>query len=253
MKGILTGINIVLVASMANFIGVSAFAQTLSPQVTPTTFPISLTRTISTNHAKPGEPIVGVLVQPVTLPNSKTLRKGTEFRGHVTATSSSYEDGSKLGIQFDGFQDGSEFVPMTFSLRAMADRSSIEETEEAPPSDMDSAETLTLVGGDSYSSHFREVVDSDGAVVGHNSRDGVRSRLKHTSNCPGSETEQAVGRFSASACGLYGFGNVSLSESRSGLIELSAPSQWITVARGSSFLLQVIQPRYSAQSNVAKR
>jgi hypothetical protein len=77
---------------------------------------------------------------------------------------------------------------------------------------MDPDETVTQIGGDQLTPSRSEVINRDGDVVAYNKRGGVFAHLIANGRCDASDSEVSVDIYSASACGLYGFTNVSAAE-----------------------------------------
>jgi hypothetical protein len=77
-------------------------------------------------------------------------------------------------------------------------------------SDMDSSlHTVTQIGGDQLTPSQSQVISMQGDVVAYNRHGGVYAHLIASPGCDSSSTEVSVGIYSASACGLYGFTDVS--------------------------------------------
>jgi hypothetical protein len=106
--------------------------------------------------------------------------------------------------------------------------------EPEQTSDVDPQHTTVQVGGDLLTPSQKEIRDRNGDVVGYNKKGGAFAHLIANSRglvtCDGGDTEQPVYLFSASACGLYGFAEVSLTSfdsSRIGLVSThGTPEIW---------------------------
>ncbi len=101
---------------------------------------------------------------------------------------------------------------------------------EPHSTDMDSLGTLTQIGGDLLVPSQKEVVNQQGDTVAYNRRDGVYAHLIANGSCGASDNEVSVALFSPTACGLYGFGNVSAQATGS----VDKPSQLILVSTHGS-------------------
>jgi len=106
-----------------------------------------------------------------------------------------------------------------------------------------------LIGGVEYSPFDKMILDGHGDVIGYNRKQGVFARLltpddptSNTSlNCSSTSTEQSLAIFSPNACGLYGFGGVSMphaGRSGTGTFTLVARGRSMKLYAGSTALLQ---------------
>jgi hypothetical protein len=185
-----------------------------------TTLPISFSSTVSAKGAHAGDPVLAKTFQAVTLPNGVILPSGSKVIGHVAESAAFAYDNtpyakqkdSSLTIHFDAIEANGTKIPLNVSVRAMADVSSTTAALEPTSSDNDPLGTLTLVGGEYLIPSQREVRNMDGDVVAYNRHGGVYAHLIASGHCDGGSTEVSMGVFSATACGLYGFTNVSATE-----------------------------------------
>jgi hypothetical protein len=186
----------------------------LPPQ---TTLPIVFTNTVSAERAHAGDPVLAKTLQAIELPNGMTLRAGTRVVGHVVDSSAFVYDktpyarqkNSTLTVHFDAVTADGEQIPLNVSVRAIANVFATTAAEEPVASDMDPLGTLTLVGGEYLIPSQREVRNMDGDVVAYNKHGGVYAHLIQNGRCDGNSTEVSMGIFSATACGAYGYGDVS--------------------------------------------
>ena len=189
----------------------------LPPQ---TTLPIVFINTISAKGAHAGDPVSAKTIQAVTLPSGATLPSGSKVIGHVAEASAFAYDktpyakqkGSTLTIHFDAVEAGGVKVSLNVTVRALADVFATTAAEEPQASDMDPLGTLTLVGGEYLIPSQREVRNMDGDVVAYSRHGGVYAHLISNGHCDGNSTEVSMGIFAATACGLYGYANVSATE-----------------------------------------
>ena len=192
-------------------------AAQLPPQ---TTLPIVFTNTVSAKGAHVGDPVTAKTFQVVQLPNGLTLPSGTRVIGHVAESSAfSYDKtpyakqkNSVLTVHFDSVETNGTKVPLNVTVRALADVFATTAAEEPVGSDMDPLGTLTLVGGEYLIPSQREVRNMDGDVVAYNKHGGVYAHLIENGRCDGNSTEVSMGIFSATACGVYGYTNISATE-----------------------------------------
>jgi hypothetical protein len=157
--------------------------------------------------------------------------------GHVAAATAFVYDKtpyaaqreSVLEIQFDSLHLAGHDLPLEVMVRAMADPLASWGARKPNLPD-DSLETVTQIGGDELVPWKSEVVNRDGDVVGYNHRNGVYAHLIAHGGCDGSTNEVSMDIYSASACGLYGFTNVSVRETGSA----SSPSRLSLISTHTS-------------------
>src|SRR6202789_1912911 len=190
----------------------------LAPQAT---LPITFTKSISADHSKPGDTITAKTTQPIKLTDGREVGAGALVTGHVISASAfgfdktpyAKQRSSILEVQFDALVVQGEKLPLRVYVRAMADPLTSEDAQKPQATDMDPLGTLTQVGGDQLTPSQKEIRDRNGDIVGYNKRGGAFAHLIANSGrgaqCDGTDTEQPVFIFSASACGLYGFANLS--------------------------------------------
>jgi hypothetical protein len=227
----------------------------------PTILPIVFAKSISADRANVGDVVLAKTDQEVRLSNGKVIPPGARVTGHVIAargfvydkTPYAHQKQSELSIRFDSLDAAGTALPLNVTVRAMADPLTSGGAREPKSSDLDSLATVTQIGGDQLIPSQSEVRNMDGDVVAYNKRSGVYAHLIPNGRCDGSDVEVSVGIFSASACGLYGFTDVSATE----LGSVSAPSAITLVSsrtspkiwKGSHALLEVLP----AQQTMASR
>lgn len=209
-------------------------AATCSAQAPPagTAIPIAFAKTIKTTKAKAGDPVVAKTTQVVRLQNGESLPKGTVLTGHVVqAIPFHFDDAdyavqqpSVLAIRFDSLRARGTQTALRVSVRVLANAN--QARDAVTPHGIDESDhlgTMILVGGAHYSPVSKQVLSgNDDDIVGYNRSQGVFGRLLPGTyadrggrlHCDGTSTEQSVGIFSPDACGLYGFGDISLSSRR---------------------------------------
>jgi hypothetical protein len=232
-----------------------------APLQAPTILPIVFTKSVSADSAHVGDVVLAKTDQEVRLSNGRVIPSGARLTGHVIAargfvydkTPYAHQKQSELSIRFDSLEAAGAALSLNVTVRAMADPLTSGGAREPKSSDLDSLATVTQVGGDQLIPSQSEVRNMDGDVVAYNKRGGVYAHLIPNGRCDGSDIEVSVGIFSASACGLYGFTNVSATEFGS----FAAPSAITLVSsrtspkiwKGSKALLEVLP----AQQTVASR
>ena len=226
----------------------AATAAENTPLPTQAALPIVFTKTVSSNHAHVGDAVLAKTTQTAKLPNGTTVPSGTVVVGHVAAangftydkTPYAQQKQAALTIRFDAIRVNGQDVPLALAVRAMADPIVSFSAWEAKSTDLDPAGTRTQIGGDLLTPSQSEVVNRDGDVVAYNRRDGVYARLIAHGNCNASSTEVSVGIYSASACGLYGFGNVSAHGVGTAEVSLISTHGSPQIAQHSTALLEVV-------------
>ena len=223
------------------------------------TLPITFTRTISAAHANPGDVILAKTTQSVRLTDGHEVPVGSTVKGHVLASKVfKYDDtpyakqaAGTLEIQIDSLDVQGQTIPLHVSLRAMADPINSWGVSEPKSSDLDPLATTTQIGGDLLTPSQKEIRDRNGDVVGYNKKDGAFAHLIANSrgpvNCDGTDTEQPVSVFSASACGLYGFTNVSLTSSDSSRIGLASTHSTPQIWKHTTALLETMPESASSK------
>jgi hypothetical protein len=226
-----------------------------------TTLPIVFTRTVSADHAHIGDAVSAKTTQVVRLASGTIVPSGASVVGHVIAASGfvydktpyAHQRQSVLSIQFDSVQVAGAVLPLGVMVRAMADPLTSWDARKPQASDMAPLGTMTQIGGDQLTPSQSEVVNMDGDVVAYNKRGGVYAHLIANGRCDGGSVEVPVGIYSASACGLYGFTNVSAEEmgstARPSTLTLISSRTSPKVWKSSTALLEVLP----GQQNVASR
>jgi hypothetical protein len=229
--------------------------QTEVPQGT--TFPVRFVRSVDSRRAEPGDRVTAKTLQVVILPGGQHLPKGTLLVGHVVNARPYHfnpepyagQKASSISIHFDQIVNGESKLPVNLSVRALANTL---QSEWAPRvhyhDETDGAGSMILIGGLEFSPFDKTVRDDDGDVIAYNRKNGVFARLlapdkaaSMRADCSATSTEQSVAIFSPDACGLYGFGRMSMphaGRSGSGTFTLVSRSRSIKLYAGSTALLQ---------------
>jgi hypothetical protein len=225
---------------------------------TGTALPVRFVRSVDAKKARPGDRVTAKTLQVVILPGGQRLPKGTLLVGHVVDAQPYHfnpdpyarQESSSISIHFDQIINGDLTLPVNLSVRALANTF---ESQWAPrphyQDETDGAGTMILIGGDEFSPFDKTVRDDGGDVIAYNRKDGLFARLlpshdaalKTRLNCSSTSTEQSVAIFAPDACGLYGFGSVSMphaGRSGSGTFTLVSRGRSIKLYAGSTALLQ---------------
>jgi hypothetical protein len=218
MKSILFAAIVAFSAQLA--VAQAPTATLLSPR---TTLPISFDHSIDSKHVHVGDVISARTTQPVHLSNGQAIPAGSRISGHVTASDAFVFDPTpyakqrqgQLAIHFDSIDAQGKSLPLNIYVRALADPLTAWAARRPKPSDEDSLGTLTQIGGDQVTPSQNGVMSQDGDIVGYQKRGGIYAHLISASgnspdSCDASDTEESMGLFSASACGLYGFADSAL-------------------------------------------
>ncbi|RXH57996.1 hypothetical protein [Granulicella sibirica] len=196
----------------------TAFAQ-VSRLAPGTTLPITFDHGIDASRAHAGDTVSAHTTQLVQLADGRLVSAGAHVTGHVLAADAFHFDTthyatqspSNLAIRFDTLDGSGVHVPLTVYVRALADPTTVWDAARPQATDMDPRGTTTQIGGDQVTPSQDEVLSSQGDIVGYRHHGGVYAHLLSASGgCSAGNTEQPVGAFSASACGLYGFTGSSL-------------------------------------------
>ena len=249
------GLFAMLCSGLATAQGGPGPTAALAPQ---TTLPIAFVKTIDANHVTVGDPVIARTLQALQLANGQQVKTGAQVLGHISEaqpfvfdkTPYAKQKQAVLAIQFDSLVTSQgEKIPLHVYLRAMADTFATADTFEPRPSDEDALHRTTQVGGDILTPSQDEILNQDGDVVGYSKRGGAYAHLianagSGAARCDGSDTEQAMAAFSASACGLYGFGDLALTSTGFGSdrssFTLSSRRRSPEIHRGSTALLEVV-------------
>lgn len=223
-----------------------------------TAFPVRFVSSVDARKARPGDRVTAKTLQIVILPGGQRLPKGTLLVGHVVDAQPYHfnpepyarQKASSISIHFDQIVNRELTLPVNLSVRALANRSPSEWAGRPHYLDeSDASGTMVLIGGDEFLPLDKTARDDDGDVIAYNRKDGVFARLlpsddtasKTRLNCGSTSSEQSVAIFSPSACGLYGFGSVSMphaGRSGSGTFTLESRGYSIKLYAGSTALLQ---------------
>jgi hypothetical protein len=230
--------------------------QTEVPQGT--AFPVRFLSSVDARKARPGDRVTAKTLQVVILPGGRRLPKGVLLVGHVVDAQPYHfnpepyarQKASSISIHFDQIVNRDLTLPVNLSVRALASETPSEWA--ARPhyhDDMDVTGTMMLIGGDEFSPLDKTAQDDAGDVIAYHRKNGVFARLlpsdgsaaKTRMNCRSTSSEQSVAIFSPSACGLYGFGSVSMphaGRSGSGTFTLESRGYSMKLYAGSTALLE---------------
>jgi len=242
-----------LVGLIAGLLALAAesFAQNAIPAGT--ILPLQLNSSLNSKKTRPGQVVTARLMQDVPLPSGTKIRAGSRAIGRVLdVVEASHGSGAKLSLQFDTLEVSKRKIPMTTNLRALASMMEVEDAQ-IPKTGPDRGTpaswwTTVQIGGD---------VDYRGGgpvanglnVVGEPTGNGVLVRVtpKPGTKCrgaiSGNNRPQALWLFSADACGIYGFSDLTIVHAGRnrpmGQITLASERNNFDIRSGSGLLLRV--------------
>jgi hypothetical protein len=223
-----------------------------------TTLPITFARTVNAKSAHVGDPVSAKTIERVNLADGQVIPSGASVTGRIVdavpfefdKTPYARQNSSTLAIHFDSIDSKGTTLPLNVYVRALADPITTWDAQKPRPSDEDpDATTVQIGGGEIFEPHQGQVINMDGDIVGYQQHGGIYAHLLPASGnspegCDGGSTEVPVALFSASACGLYGFTDVSMVHSgRTGnasTLILSSRRGSPEVWKGSTALLEVL-------------
>lgn len=220
-----------------------------------TALPVELLQTLNSSRLKAGDPVRMRTMQDVVLPQGGVVRKATVLEGHVVSGSAFHANPvpyaeqrpATLSIRFDDLQMASGKLPVQASLRALASAMDVAEASRRQYHDeYDQRGEVLLIGGEQISSWDEKIRAEDGRVVGYERKDGnharlIGSALAQKQGCVATQSEEAIGVFSADACGLYGLDQMMLRSAGSAQGEITLQNSYgdVYLPRGSAALLMV--------------
>jgi hypothetical protein len=216
-----------------------------------TAIPVSFGHTLDASKLKVGDPIVVKTDQRILLAGGQRIPRGAKLVGSVVEVQTLISAGSpsELAIKFDTLQARDRSFPVHVALRALASfvdsystRSPV--VDNGYPNDS----VYRQVGGD-YFYPNDTVYSNEWDEVGKANEYGVFVKLRSVQlsssvnhvSCEGTNTLQSVGVFASSACGVYGFVDLTVNASgadSSRVIRFRSIKHAVKIASGSSALLQ---------------
>jgi hypothetical protein len=212
------------------------------------TLPVQLGRSLRAGKVRVGTQIVVKTTQRVPVSENSYLKAGAELDGEVVASTAG--NGSKpatLSIRFTRLRYGKQSIAVRTKAIAIANFMQVGYTvlpADGGP-DMGNVSqanwTTKQVGGEAVvrTGWAGPVVGSNTETVGHADYYGVYS-LPAPSPGDGPSFPRALGVFSTTAAGLYGYGRGSELKSADGTITVTGPGKSIELRNGDNLLLEVI-------------
>ena len=247
---LLGGVFLCVAAAVAQREAAVSELEALPPGVT---LPVKVERALRAGKVQVGTPIVVKTTQRVPVSEGTYLKAGAELDGEVVASIAGNRNGSMpatLSIRFTRLRYGKQSIPLRTKAIAIANFAEVNyaylPADGGPDMGIVSEANWTTrqVGGDSV---FRTgwvgpVLGAGGqGKVGRADYYGVYS-LPEASPNDRPSFPRALGVFSTTASGLYGFDSGSALNSADGTITLTGPGKSIELRWGDNLLLEVISP-----------
>lgn len=221
----------------------SVEAKQLRPLASGLTLPVRLTHAVHPGSTMTGTPLACLTTQRVPVSATEYLPAGVEVVGTVTASTA---QPALLGIRFTALRWHKQTVPAMFNVLAIANFSNAEDTYDPVSGGGDRenntpANWATLqIGGDVLTRfNWEGILDNQSTQrVGFSDFYGV-----YADPVPGgtgtAALPHAVGIFSTTAHGLYGFDNGAGLRSSDGSLTVTSPRK-LVLRTGDQMLLEVL-------------
>ncbi len=218
----------------------------LSPGVT---LPVQLGRSLRAGKVRVGTQIVARTTQRVPVSEDAYLKAGAELDGEVVASiaGNNASTPATLSIRFTRLRYGKQSIPLKTKAIAIANFMQVSYAFQPADGGPDMGNfseanwTTKQVGGDTIvrTGWAGPVVGIGLGTVGRADYYGVYS-MPAASPDDGPTFPRALGVFSTTASGLYGFGHGSALQSADGTITVTGPGKSIELRNGDNLLLEVI-------------
>jgi hypothetical protein len=216
------------------------------------TLPVQMSRTLRAGKVKPGTVVEVKTTQRVPVSETTYLKQGASVRGEVVesvAGDGTAAHPSTLTIRFSQLSYRGQTIPIVTRAVAFANLMAVDDTFLPMTGGGDRGNnspaswTTRQVGGDlvARSGWVGDVVGSGLRTVGHADYYGVYSLPVKTSE--GAMIPRAMGVFSTTAKGLYGYENEARLESSAGLIKLTNPEKRAVIRAGDDLLLEIVETK----------
>jgi hypothetical protein len=228
-----------------------SFGQNAIP--TGTILPLRLNASLNSANSKPGQAVSARLMQDVPLPSGAKIRAGSIAIGQVLAVAKATDrSGAEVSFRFDTLKFSKRRLPVTTNLRALASMAEVDQAQlpkaGADRGTSENTWTTVQIGGDVVYRGGGPVANGL-TVVGVPVPDGVLAPItsgagtKCRGDFSGDNRPQALWVFSADACGIYGFPDLTIQHAgRSdpvGQITVASEKKNFSLRRGTGFLLRV--------------
>jgi hypothetical protein len=211
-------------------------------------------RTLRAGKIKPGTVVVVETTQRVPVSEDSYLDRGVKVRGTVVAATPGDRTGahpSVLSLRFTELEYRGRTVPVVTRAVAVANLMAVDDTFLPATGAIDKGNsnpanwTTTQVGGDVVcrSGWIGDVVDTATRKVGTADFYGVYSLPVRIGEVEGGLVPKAMGVFSTTAKGLYGYEHGATLESAGGSMTITSPEKSVVIRNGDNLLLEVVAPR----------
>lgn len=219
-----------------------------------TALPVRLETSLS-KKTTPGQLLKARVMQDVPLANGSKIPAGAKVLGEVLkVTPKNGAMNAEISLKFDRVVTSRRTFSVSTDLRALASLPEVDDAQlpdtgpdrGTPPS----AYTTVQVGGDEVVYRGGGHVMDASEVVGEPVPGGILARLRPNfiRGCrgplAGNEPPQALWVFASNACGVYGYGDIEISNSGRnasvGRIVLESARGHVTIPGGSGMLLRVV-------------
>ncbi len=215
------------------------------------TLPVELLKTLHAGKTAAGSRIVLKTTQRVPLAGHLYLERGAEVLGEVTASDAgdlTTVHPPSLAFRLTSVRYRRQQVPVLTKVIAIANFTDVQETSVPSNGATDRGNanpaswTTTQVGGDEVyrSGWVGEVADTVMRTVGYANYDGVYRLPKHDPQTGAVSLPCAMGVFSTTATGLYGFEQGSRLTSSAGMSTVVGGAKTLLLRGGDDLLLEVI-------------
>ncbi len=223
--------------------------RTLTPLPVGLTVPIQISHTYRAGKTSPGTTIVASTTQRIPLGNYRYLRYGVKVIGTVVASTPADKATGKpatMTIRFDKVVDRTQAVPLRTAAVAVANFTDVADTSLPANANLGRG-TAEIASMTTHQIGGEEICRSgwDGPLVGgHLQPVGYADHYGVYANPPPNATgtaaiPHALGAFSSSAQGLYGFDGGAELLSANGELTVTSP-HGLVLRNGDNFLLQVV-------------
>lgn len=215
------------------------------------TLPVQFGRTLRAGKTRPGTVIVVETTQRVPVTEDTYLDRGVKVRGEVVASTLGDRTGahpSVLTLRFTELEYRGRTIPVATKAVAVANLMAVDDTFLPAIGAIDKGNsnpanwTTKQVGGDVVcrSGWIGEVVDTATRTVGSADFYGVYSLPVRIGEGKDGLVPKAMGVFSTTAKGMYGYEHGATLESAGGAMTITSPEKSAVIRNGDNLLLEVL-------------
>ncbi len=218
-----------------------------------TALPVVLNDTLDSKRLVTGQAISAVLAQEVPLSAGGKIRSGSQITGQVLKIGSTREGATFVSFRFDHLRDKTRNIPIVTTVRALASPWEVQEAQmsKVGPVERDAAANwiTTQIGGDVVYRGGGQVMHGED-VVGDPAKVGVLAVLRPVAktgcDTGSGERRLALWLFSSTACGVYGFRFLQISqpgtvEPVGDVVVQAQTNKNVHIDRGSALLLITLE------------